>query len=78
MNTADTVTYRYAAGLALLFNVLATAALVAAVDASGTIWWPYAPFVGGCNLAGYAVVLGALRHPNGCAPIRLSLGERHA
>lgn len=61
MISTETLTYCYAAGLALLLNVLATVALVTNVAADYIA--PHVPFVVVCNLASYAAVLGALRRP---------------
>jgi hypothetical protein len=60
--STETVTYWYAAGLTLLLNMLATALLIASIDIAGYVW-SYAPAAAVCNLAGYLVVLGTLRHP---------------
>lgn len=62
MITADTLTYRYAAFLALLLNALATALLISSIDTIGYIW-SFGPFVAVCNLASYVVLFGAIRHP---------------
>lgn len=56
----DTVTYWYAAGLALLLNVLATGMIVAAADVVGYVSGVL-PVGVVCNVAGYLVVIGALR-----------------
>jgi hypothetical protein len=60
MVSADTFTYWYVATLALLLNVLATGILVMAVDIVGYIGG-LIPAGAACNVAGYFIVLGALR-----------------
>lgn len=58
--SADTMTYWYAAAMGLLLNMLATAFLIATVDMLQAIG-PHMPIGVVCNLAGYLVIIGALR-----------------
>lgn len=60
MISADVMTHRYAAVLAILFNVLATAMLFVSVDAAGTVG-QCVPMGVVANLFSYLVLIGALR-----------------
>lgn len=60
MTTADTMTYRYAAGLSLLVNVLATAALAVSIDVVGHVH-PVVLAGTVCNLFAYPILISSIR-----------------